>query len=84
MFALLDVAPSTSRVHASRRVFDILVGAGCETPVIHHRVFDKGASRDEIVIAAGTELGALLVDGLGDGAMLECEGEVRGFCLWAG
>lgn len=75
VMALLDIAPGVSRVHASRRVFDILAGAGADIPVIHHRRFPKGATRDEIVITAGSELGAMLVDGLGDGALLECEGE---------
>jgi hypothetical protein len=34
-----------------------------------------GASRDEIILTAGTEIGALLVDGLGDGVALSCPGE---------
>lgn len=34
-----------------------------------------GASRDEIILTAGTEIGALLVDGLGDGVALDCPSE---------
>lgn len=32
-----------------------------------------------MAIILGTEAGALLVDGLGDGALVECEGEDVGF-----
>ena len=34
-----------------------------------------GASRDEQILTSGTEIGALLVDGLGDGVLIECPGE---------
>lgn len=34
-----------------------------------------GTSRDEIVITTGTEVGALLSDGLGDGVLVECPSE---------
>ena len=34
-----------------------------------------GTSRDEIVITTGTEVGAMLCDGLGDGVMVECPTE---------
>lgn len=34
-----------------------------------------GASRDEQILTAGTEIGALLVDGLGDGVLVECPSE---------
>ena len=34
-----------------------------------------GASRDEQILTAGTEIGALLVDGLGDGVLIECPSE---------
>lgn len=75
VMALLEIAPGVSRVHASRRVFELLARSGSDIPVIHHRTFPAGSTRDEIVITAGSELGAMLVDGLGDGAMLECETE---------
>lgn len=32
-------------------------------------------SRDELVLTSGTEIGALLVDGLGDGVAIECPSE---------
>ena len=34
-----------------------------------------GTARDEMAIMTGTEVGALLVDGLGDGLLIECPGE---------
>lgn len=74
--ALLDVAAGVSRVHASRRVFQALAAADSDVPVIHHARFPDNISRDALVLTAGTEIGALLVDGLGDGALLECDTEV--------
>lgn len=69
--ALLNVAPGTSRLHASRRIFHVLQDAGLDTPVLHHRVFEGAPHRDEIAILTGSEIGGLLVDGLGDGVLLE-------------
>uniref|UniRef100_A0A7S0WSW2 4-hydroxy-3-methylbut-2-en-1-yl diphosphate synthase (ferredoxin), chloroplastic n=1 Tax=Pyramimonas obovata TaxID=1411642 RepID=A0A7S0WSW2_9CHLO len=59
------------RVHASRRVFDILKKQECNIPVIHHLVFTAEDDNDQVVIHGGSVAGALLVDGLGDGVMLE-------------
>jgi len=125
---LLDMAPGVSRIHASRRVFELLARHDVDLPVIHRRAFPAGAapgpgaargrasalsgcaphaavrlavasrarcparpaarplpdagrapatgtSRDEIVLTSGTEIGALLVDGLGDGVAIECASE---------
>lgn len=60
-----------SRVHASRRLFEYLQSNSLAVPVIHHLVFPEGTHRDDVVIRAGSEAGALLVDGLGDGVLLE-------------
>lgn len=73
--ALLNTAAGTSRLHASRRVFDIVKASEVATPIIHHREFERGTERDGIVIQTGAEIGGLLVDGLGDGVMLEVPGE---------
>ena len=74
VLALLDPeSAGLSRVHASRRVFEVLAGAEADIAVIHHKRIPKGASRDELVIAAGSEVGALLVDGLGDGVLIEAD-----------
>ncbi len=39
---LLDVAPGVSRIHASRRVFELLGRHDVELPVIHRRAFPAG------------------------------------------
>jgi (E)-4-hydroxy-3-methylbut-2-enyl-diphosphate synthase len=74
VLALLDPeAAGLSRVHASRRVFEVLAAAKADVAVIHHKRIPKGATRDELVISAGSEVGALLVDGLGDGVLIEAD-----------
>ncbi|XP_022964922.1 4-hydroxy-3-methylbut-2-en-1-yl diphosphate synthase (ferredoxin), chloroplastic-like [Cucurbita moschata] len=60
-----------SRVHAARRLFEYLSENGLSFPVIHHIQFPKGTHRDDLVIGAGSNAGALLVDGLGDGVLLD-------------
>jgi (E)-4-hydroxy-3-methylbut-2-enyl-diphosphate synthase len=42
-----------------------------QIPVIHHMRFDDKFDRDGVVIHAGSCAGALMVDGLGDGVMIE-------------
>ncbi|KAL6532648.1 hypothetical protein OROHE_014070 [Orobanche hederae] len=72
---LHDLPPQTegkiSRVHAARRLFEYLSENSLDFPVIHHIQFPKPIHRDDLVIGAGTNAGALLVDGLGDGILLE-------------
>ncbi|XP_015935739.1 4-hydroxy-3-methylbut-2-en-1-yl diphosphate synthase (ferredoxin), chloroplastic [Arachis duranensis] len=60
-----------SRVHAARRLFEYLSENSLDFPVIHHIQFPHGIHRDDLVIGAGSNAGALLVDGLGDGILLE-------------
>ncbi|CAI5512367.1 unnamed protein product [Closterium sp. Naga37s-1] len=62
---------TVSRVHSSRRLFEFLQTNNITTPVIHHISFPEGTSKDDLVLQSGAEAGALLVDGLGDGVMLE-------------
>jgi (E)-4-hydroxy-3-methylbut-2-enyl-diphosphate synthase len=76
---LLNIAAGTSRLHASRRVFDVLKKHDITTSVIHHRVFEGTPERDEMVILTGSEVGGLLVDGLGDGVMLDVPTEDLAF-----
>ena len=73
--ALLKTAPSLSRVHSSRRVFEAMRRAGVTVPVIHHMAFADGVDRDEIIISGGSQIGALMVDGLGSGLVVECATE---------
>ncbi|TVU29358.1 hypothetical protein EJB05_20922 [Eragrostis curvula] len=61
----------TGRVQAARRLFEYLQTNGLNFPVIHHIEFPKTTDRDDLVIGAGSNVGALLVDGLGDGVLLE-------------
>ncbi|KAK4255079.1 hypothetical protein QN277_008124 [Acacia crassicarpa] len=60
-----------SRVHAVRRLFEYLADSSLNFPVIHHIKYPNGIHRDDLVIGAGANAGALLVDGLGDGVLLE-------------
>ena len=69
--ALLNVSSDRSRLHASRRVFDTLKKHNVDTPVLHHREFEGKPNRSDISIITGSEIGGLLVDGLGDGVLLE-------------
>ncbi|XP_038992737.1 4-hydroxy-3-methylbut-2-en-1-yl diphosphate synthase (ferredoxin), chloroplastic-like, partial [Hibiscus syriacus] len=55
------------RLHAARRLFEYLSENSLNFPVIHHIQFPNGIHRDDLVINAG----ALLLDGLGDGVLLE-------------
>lgn len=71
VMVLLAIKEGVSRVHASRRVFEVLSREKSALPVIHHLRFSASASKDEVVIQGGSEAGALLVDGLGDGVLLE-------------
>lgn len=64
-----------SRVHAARRLFEYLEDNTLNFPVIHHLQFPEVTNRDDLVIAAGSNAGALLVDGLGDGILLEASGQ---------
>ncbi|WOG87586.1 hypothetical protein DCAR_0206816 [Daucus carota subsp. sativus] len=59
------------RVQAARRLFEYLSENSLNFPVIHHIQFPKGIHRDDLVIGAGANAGSLLVDGLGDGILLE-------------
>jgi (E)-4-hydroxy-3-methylbut-2-enyl-diphosphate synthase len=73
--ALLKIAPGVSRVHASRRVFEQLQQQKVDVPVIHHITFADGTVRDDLVLQSGSKVGALMVDGLGDGLVIECATE---------
>ena len=71
---IIEVPLHVSRVHASRRVFQMLHNINSNLPIIHSVVFDKVPSKDELILRVGSEAGALLVDGLGDGAMISAPG----------
>ena len=52
-----------------RRLFMQLMNANCDTPVIIGRDYEN-LSEEEFQLQASTDLGALLLDGLGDGVFL--------------
>lgn len=65
----------TDNTHAMadlRRVFFALMHAACSIPVIITRKFGP-VTEDELMIFASTDMGGLLIDGLGDGVMLSFE-----------
>ena len=76
----LDVNPSVSTLHASRRVFEIFKANDIETSVIHHYVTDAEET-DELALQIGTRIGSLLTDGNGDGVLLEETGDKNNFSL---
>lgn len=53
-----------------RRLFMKLINANCDTPVIIGRDYDN-LSGEEFQLQASTDLGALLLDGLGDGVFIK-------------
>ena len=66
----------TSNAHGmaeQRRVFAELMNQGCSIPVIVRRSY-SGISEDQFQLYAATDLGGLLVDGLGDGVFISAAG----------
>lgn len=67
--AVVFLRPSQSRLHYSRRFFDWLQDEGLDVPVILN--FHYTCPKEDLIIAAAAECGALLCDGLGDGLLIE-------------
>lgn len=76
----LNVDPSVSTLHASRRVFEIFKANDIQNSVIHHYLTDAEET-DELALQIGTRIGSLLTDGNGDGVMLEEIGDKNNFSL---
>ncbi|CAN0052244.1 unnamed protein product [Discosporangium mesarthrocarpum] len=76
IMGLLSVPHGVSRVHASRRVFQYLADAKNDLAIIHHAVIPNAAqmSKDKFILTIGAEIGGCLVDGLGDGVLIEADG----------
>ena len=68
-FILLEMTESI--LHQGRYFFEWLQGAKLDLPVI--LVGDYSGDEADSVIAASAELGALLIDGLGEGVMLKTD-----------
>lgn len=67
--ALILFNPSASRLHASRLFFDWLKQNNLQIPVLLNFHYD--CSKEDLLIHAPAESGALLCDGLGEGIYLE-------------
>jgi (E)-4-hydroxy-3-methylbut-2-enyl-diphosphate synthase len=66
---------STSNTHGmaeQRRLFIELMNNNCETPIIIGRAYSD-LSADQLQLQAATDMGALLIDGLGDGVFIASE-----------
>lgn len=66
---LILFKPARDRLHQSRQFFDWLKENQIEIPVILNFTYE--CSKEDLVIQASTECGALLCDGLGEGVWLE-------------
>lgn len=77
---LLSPSEDISRLHSSRRIFEILKKYDMGTSVIHHFKTDIDDS-NELALQLGTSVGSLLVDGDGDGVLVEQVGEKKAFSV---
>eukprot|EP00277_Geminigera_cryophila_P023702 CAMPEP_0179464298 /NCGR_PEP_ID=MMETSP0799-20121207/46154_1 /TAXON_ID=46947 /ORGANISM="Geminigera cryophila, Strain CCMP2564" /LENGTH=739 /DNA_ID=CAMNT_0021268021 /DNA_START=24 /DNA_END=2243 /DNA_ORIENTATION=+ len=66
----IETPKGLSRIHSTRRVMNYLKMNDIDTPVIHHIAF-ADESKDELVLTTGSQVGCSLVDGNGDGVMVE-------------
>lgn len=55
-----------------RRLFVELMNYGCSTPVVIGRAY-QGLTPDQLQLYAATDMGGLLIDGLGDGVFIAAE-----------
>ena len=79
-FVMLKPKKELSPLHASRRIFEILNSNDIKHSVIHHFATDTDDS-NELALALGTTIGALLTDGNGDGIMIEQTSEKKAFAV---
>ncbi len=61
---------NTNSVTEMRAFYHTLLNAGCEVPVVLCRSFSESAIQD-LQIKAATDLGVMLIDGFGDGILLQ-------------
>jgi (E)-4-hydroxy-3-methylbut-2-enyl-diphosphate synthase len=71
---LIILAPSKNRLHYCRQFFDWMQSQGLSCPVILH--FTYTCSKDDLIIQAAAEYGALLCDGFGEGIWIDAPYEV--------
>ena len=66
---LLIETKNTHGMAEHRRLFIELLNSSCDVPVIIHRSYNN-LTEEELQIRSSTDLGALFVDGLGDGVFI--------------
>lgn len=66
---LLLTTDNTHGMAEQRAAFFKLMHAGCDIPVVIKRQY-VGLNEDQFMLYSATDLGALLIDGLGDGIMI--------------
>lgn len=70
---------NTNNTHGmaeERRVIIELMQQGIETPVIISRSYAAGTDDEDLTIGSATDLGALLLDGMGDGIWIKAENNI--------
>lgn len=73
--SVIFLAPEKNRLHYSRRLFDWLQNEKIQTPVILNFSY-KDLSKEDLVINAAIEFGALFCDGLGDGLWIDSSHDI--------
>jgi len=71
----IDIKDGISKLHASRRIFEVIRSEDIKTIVIHHFKTDT-KDTDELALQLGGNVGSLLTDGNGDGVMIEQTAEL--------
>lgn len=74
IMCLLSPDESVSRLHSSRRVFEIFKAKEINAPIINH-FQTKIDDSNELALQLGTQVGSLLADGAGDGVLIEEVGD---------
>lgn len=72
--SLIFLRPSDNRLHYSRHFFEWLQEKKIDVPVILN--FKYACSKEDLVIQAAAECGALFCDGLGDGIWIDAPYEI--------
>lgn len=69
-----------SQLHAARRIFEIFKANDITVPAIHH-YRTTATESNELALELGTKVGSLLVDGNGDGILIEQVGDNPSFSV---
>lgn len=72
--ALIVLAPKKNYLHYCRQFFDFMQTSNNPTPVILK--FSYSCSKEDLIIRASAEFGALFCDGLGDGLWIDAPYEI--------